>query len=66
MFGTQVGRSTDGPSSSCKMTILRNKSHGEVMRGSIGIFKIAHRNKKNSQILNKNTLPYFHSALLAI
>ena len=40
------------------MTILRNKSHGEIMRVCIGIFTIALRNKKKSQILNKNTLPY--------
>ena len=33
-------------SSSCEMIILRNKSHGEIIRVCMGIFKIALRNKK--------------------
>ena len=32
----------------------------------MGIFTTALRNKKISQILTKNTSPYFHSALLVI
>ena len=36
-----------GPSSSCEMIILWNKSHGEVIRVCIGIFTTALRNKKN-------------------
>ena len=54
-----LGSVTGGPSSSCEMITLRNKSHK-------GIFTAALRNKKLSQILNTNTSPYFQSALLAI
>ena len=60
---------TGGPSSSCEMIILRNKknkSHGEIIRVCMGIYTTALRNNKISQILNKNTSPYFHSALLVI
>ena len=57
--------STGGPSSSCKMIILRNKSHGVIIRVCMGIFKTALRNKKYSQILNKNATLYFRSASLA-
>ena len=61
-----LGSVTGGPSSSCEMIILRNKSHGEIIRVCMGIFTTALRNKKLSQILNTNTSPYFQSALLAI
>ena len=57
--------STGGPSSSCKMIILRNKSHGVIIRVCMGIFKTALRNKKYSQILIKNATLYFRSASLA-
>ena len=67
LFGTMAGRSRGGLSSSCEKTILRNTSHGEIIRVCIGIFSIALRNKKkNSKVLNKNTSPYFHSTLLVI
>ena len=36
------------------------------MRVCMRIFVTALRNKKINQILNKNTSPYFHSALLII
>ena len=49
-----------------KMIILRNDSHGETRGVCIGIFTTALRNNKISQILTKNTSPYFQSALLAI
>ena len=49
--------STSGPSSSCEMIILRNKSNGKIIWVCMGIFTAAFRNKKNtySQILTKNT-----------
>ena len=37
---------TDGSSSSCEMIILRNKSHGGIIRVCMGIFTAALRNKK--------------------
>ena len=37
------------------MIILRNKSHGEIIRVCMGIFTTALGNEKISQILNKNT-----------
>ena len=58
--------STGGPSSSCKMIILRNDSHGEIVRVCMEIFTTALGNKKISQILTKNISPYFRSALLVI
>ena len=61
-----LGSVTGGPSSSCEMITLRNKSHSEIIRVCMGIFTAALRNKKLSQILNTNTSPYFQSALLAI
>ena len=54
--------STGGPSSGCEMIILRNKSHGEIIRVCMAIFTTEVRN----QILNTNTSPYFHSASLVI
>ena len=48
------------------MIILRNKSHGEIIRVCLGKFTTALWNKKYSQILNKNTSPYFHSESLVI
>ena len=45
------------PSSSCEMIILRNNSHGEIIRACMGIFTTALRNKKICQILTKNTPP---------
>ena len=57
---------TGGPSSSCEVIILQIKSHGEIIRVRMGIFTTALRNKKYSQILNKNTSPYFHSTSLVI
>ena len=53
---------TGGPSSSCEMIILRNNSHGGIIRVCMGIFTTALRNKKNtSNSQKKNTSPYFHS-----
>ena len=57
---------TGGPSSSCEMIILRNNSHGGIIRVCMEIFTTALRNKKIRQILKKNTSPYFHSILLVI
>ena len=57
---------TGGPRSSCKMIILRNKSHGVIIRVCMGIFKTALRNEKYSQILNINITLYFRSASLTI
>ena len=37
---------TGGPSSSCEMIILRNNSHGGIIRVCMGIFTTALRNKK--------------------
>ena len=36
------------PSSSCEMIILRNNSHGGIIRVCMGIFTTALRNKKNT------------------
>ena len=57
---------TGGPSSSCEMIILRNNSHGGIIRVCMGIFMTTQRSKKIHQILNKNISPYFHSVLLVI
>ena len=57
---------TGSPSSSCEMIILRNNSHGGIIRVCMGIFTTALRNKKIRQILKKNTSPRFHSVLLVI
>ena len=48
--------STGGPSSSCEMIILRNNSHGGIIRVCMGIFTTALRNKKIRQILKKKYL----------
>ena len=37
---------TGGPSSSCEMIILRNKSHGKIIRVCMGKFMTAFRNTK--------------------
>ena len=58
--------STGAPSSSCEMIIIRNNSHGEIIRVFMGILTTALRNKKYSQIFNENTSPYFYSVSLAI
>ena len=59
--------STGGPNSSCEMIILRNNSHGGIIRVCMGIFTTALRNKIIRQILKKKkTSPYFHSVLLVI
>ena len=47
---------TGGPSSSCEMIILRNNSHGGIIRVCMGIFTTALRNKKIRQILKKKYL----------
>ena len=39
---------TGGLSSSCEMIILRNNSHGGIIRVCMGIFTTALRNKKNT------------------
>ena len=57
---------TGGPSSSCEMIILRNNSHGGIIRVCMGIFTTALRYKIIRQILKKNTSPYFHSVSLVI
>ena len=59
-------RTAGGPSSSCEMIILRNKSHGEIIRVCMGMLANALVNKKIQSILNKNTSLYFHSASLVI
>ena len=51
---------------SCEMIILRNNSHGGIMRVCMGIFTTALRYKIIRQILKKNTSPYFHSVSLVI
>ena len=58
--------STGGLSSSCEMIILRNKSHGEIIRLCMAIVTTEVRSKKYNQILNTNNSPYFHSASLVI
>ena len=45
--------------SSCKITVMAN-----IIRICKGTFTIARKKWKYSQILNKNTSPYFHSASL--
>ena len=47
---------TGGPSSSCEMIILRNNSHGGIIRVCMEIFTTALRNKKIRQILKKKYL----------
>ena len=42
---------TGGPSTSCEMIILRNNSHGGIIRVCMGIFTAALRNKIIRQIL---------------
>ena len=49
----KVRTKTGGSSSSCEVIILRNDSHGEIIRVCMGIFTTALRNKKIRQILNK-------------
>ena len=48
------------------MIILRNNSHGGIIRVCMGIFTTALRNKIIRQILKKNTSPYFYSVTLVI
>ena len=43
-----LSRNTGGPSSSCEMILLRNKSRGEIKIVSMGLFTTAPRNKKNT------------------
>ena len=57
---------TGDPSSSCGMIILRNNSHGGIIRVYMGIFTTALRNKKNTSSSQKNTSPYFHSVSFVI
>ena len=57
---------TGGPSSSCRMIILHNNSHGGIIRVCMRIFTTALRNETIRQILNENTSPYFHSVSLVI
>ena len=48
---------TDSSSSSCEMIILRNKSHGKIIRVCMGIYTTALSNKKKySQILKHRYL----------
>ena len=47
---------TGGPSSSCEMIILRNNSHGGIIRVCMEIFTTPLRNKKIRQILKKKYL----------
>ena len=47
---------TGGPSSSCEMIILRNNSHGGIIRVCMGIFTTALRNKKNTSNSQKKYL----------
>ena len=54
---------TGGSTFSCEMILLQDNSHGEIKRVCMGIFTTALRNKKISQILTKNTSPYFTSTL---
>ena len=63
---SKLWQPTGGPGSSCEIIILRNNSHGEIIRVSVGIFTTAVRNKNMRRILNRNTSPYFHSAFLVI
>ena len=54
---------TGGPS--CEIIIMRNKSRCEIIRVCIGIITTAPKNKKYSQILNKNTSPYIREVYRA-
>ena len=63
---TLLRRLTGGPSSSCEMSILRNNSHGGIIRVCMGIFTTALRNKKYVKFSKKKTSPYFHSVSLVI
>ena len=45
---TNASYTTDGPSYSCEMIILQNKSPGEIVRVFMGIFTTALRNKNKS------------------
>ena len=65
-FRRWIARAIGSPSSSCEMILLRNNSHGGIIRICMGIFTTAFRNKKIRQIFNKNTSPYFHSVSLVI
>ena len=47
---------TGGPSSSCEMIILRNNSHGGIIRVCMGIFTTALRNKQNTSNSQKKYL----------
>ena len=47
---------TGGPSSSCEMIILRNNSHGGIIRVCMGIFTTALRNKKYVKFSKKKNL----------
>ena len=61
-----LGYVTGGPSSSCEMIILRNKSHSEIIRVCMGIFTTALRNKKyvvNLEI--DNSLKWVHFNLVS-
>ena len=48
------------------MIILRNNSHGGIIRVCMGIFTTALRNKTIRQILKENISPYFQSVSLVI
>ena len=61
--------STGGPSSGCEMIILRNKSHGEIIRVCFGIFTTDVRNKKiqsNSQYKYLTLLPQCIACYLTV
>ena len=45
-----------GPSSGCEMIILRNNSHGGIIRVCMGIFTTALKNKKNTSNSQKKYL----------
>ena len=55
-----------GQSSSCEMTILRNRSHGEIIRVCMRIFTTAPANKKIQSNSQQNTSPYFHRTSLVV
>ena len=55
---------TGSPSSSCEMIILRNNSHGVIIRVCMGIFTAALRNKIIRQILKKK--PHLTSTQLEL
>ena len=57
-FRRWIARAIGSPSSSCEMILLRNNSHGGIIRICMGIFTTTLRNKKIRQIFNKNTSPY--------